>query len=102
MGKVKNLIQNLITKIKGEPSAPVTDSLSIQTFKNGTKLLTIKETDSKKIKNFCDLLQAFSKWDDYQIVYDYPKKTIAIYFRVTKAADFEEPKVDKKNKEDKK
>lgn len=102
MGKVKILIKNLISKIKGEPTAPVTDCLTIQTFKNGAKLLNIKETESKKIKNFCDLVQGFSKWDDYQIVYDYPNKKIAIYFRVTKAADFEEPKVDKKIKEDKK
>lgn len=103
MGKIKDFFKNLISKLRGkeEEHEPAPgDNLIIRTFKNGEKLTQIKESDSAEIKSFCALIQAFAKWNDYNIVYDIPKKSINIYFTVKKAADFENIK--NNEKEDKK
>lgn len=100
MGKIKDFFKNLINKFKGkdEKNPNPDKQLIIRTFKNGVKINYVKVQDVETIKNFCGIIQNFSKWDDYNIVYDIPQNTINIYYSVKKSADFEEIKNDKEDK----
>lgn len=98
MGKVKDFFKNIWNKIKNlfrkkeEPAAVDGAKLTVRSYKNGTKINYIQITDLKVIKNICSIIENFSKWSDYNIVYDLPQNDIKIYYTVKKAADFEDIK----------
>lgn len=99
--KIKKFIKRIIRGKEQEPAPPVqqqTDKLIIRTYKNGNKTRYMKYETTETINDFCALIQNFAKWDDYNIVYNFPAKSIDIYFNVKKSADFENINNEKEDK----
>lgn len=63
----------------------------IQIFKNNEKVYTFESTTPDIADKVCDLIQYFQKYDNYQIINDYPKRVIKIFFTVKKAEDVDLP-----------
>lgn len=98
---IKNKIKSAAAKIAGVPKEPIKPSFAnISILKNSEEICNIKSTSSDISDDICKIIQCFSKWNNYKIIYDYPARGIFIYFTVTKAQDVEQADSNKKsNKE---
>lgn len=95
---IKNKIKKIAAKIAGQP--PVPNFATITAFKNGQEIFKIESTSSNITDGFCTLIQLFSKFNDYKIIYDYVGRSIYIYFTVKKAQDVEQVDDGKKSKKE--
>lgn len=95
---IKNKIKKIAAKIAGQPPAP--NFATVTVYKNGQQIFEIESTSPNITDGFCTLIQLFSKFNDYKIIFDYINRDIYIYFTVKKAQDVEQVDDGKKSKKE--
>lgn len=86
--KIKNKIKEMAARIAGISTSP--SFATIYIIKNGEKVFNIKSTSSDISNGICTIIQYFSKYEDYKIIYNYPQKEIYIYFTVKKGNELDQ------------
>ena len=85
--KIKAKIKQIAAKIAGLPQPP--DFATIYIIKNGEEVFNIDSTSRDISYGICTILQYFSKYDNYKIIYNYSNKEIYIYFTVKKGNELD-------------
>ena len=91
---IKNKIKRVAAKIAGQ--APEPNFAQIKIFKNGAEVFHMESTSPDITDGIILIIQFFSKFNDYKIIYDYVNRLIYIYFTVKKAQDVEQVDGEKK------
>lgn len=94
--KVKKKIKEIAARIAGTPQPPAFANIYI--IKNSTEVFNIQSTSSEISEGVCTIIQYFSKYNDYKIIYNYPAKDIYIYFNVKKGNELDQKDGENKKK----